>query len=64
MDFEINKIKYLTLIGHIQSGKTHEEINYCYSSVFTHKLATKSGCFESTPESKTATITSLLIAKI
>jgi len=25
--------KYLTLVGHVQSGKTHEEINYCYSSV-------------------------------
>ena len=25
--------KYLTLIGHVQSGKTIEEINYCYSSV-------------------------------
>ena len=38
MDFEINKIKYLTLIGHIQSGKTHEEINYCFESVNTHEL--------------------------
>ena len=33
MDFEINKIKYLGLIGHIQSGKTNEEINYCYASI-------------------------------
>jgi hypothetical protein len=31
--FEINKTKYLTLIGHIQSGKTNEEINYCYASI-------------------------------
>jgi hypothetical protein len=25
--------KYLTLVGHVQSGKTNEEINYCYSSI-------------------------------
>jgi len=25
--------RYLTLVGHVQSGKTHEEINYTYSSV-------------------------------
>jgi len=25
--------KYLTLVGHVQSGKTHEEINYCYRSI-------------------------------
>ena len=25
--------RYLTLVGHVQSGKTIEEINYCYSSV-------------------------------
>ena len=25
--------KYLTLVGHVQSGKTHEEINYTYQSV-------------------------------
>jgi len=25
--------KYLTLVGHVQSGKTNEEINYCYRSV-------------------------------
>ncbi len=36
--YEINKTKYLTLIGHIQSGKTNEEINYCYSSVNNFKL--------------------------
>jgi hypothetical protein len=38
MDFEIDKIKYLTLIGHIQSGKTNEEINYCHSSVNHYHL--------------------------
>jgi hypothetical protein len=25
--------RYLTLVGHVQSGKTIEEINYCYSSI-------------------------------
>ena len=25
--------KYLTLVGHVQSGKTHEEINYTYQSI-------------------------------
>ena len=30
--------RYLTLIGHVQSGKTIEEINYCYSSVKSYKL--------------------------
>jgi hypothetical protein len=25
--------RYLTLVGHVQSGKTHEEINYVYSSI-------------------------------
>jgi hypothetical protein len=25
--------RYLTLIGHVQSGKTNEEIQYCYNSV-------------------------------
>ena len=25
--------KYLTLVGHVQSGKTNEEINYCYTSI-------------------------------
>lgn len=35
--YEIGKTKYLTLIGHVQSGKTAEEINYCYNSVFYHK---------------------------
>ena len=38
MDYEFNKTKYLALIGHVQGGKTFEEINYCYLSVFTHKL--------------------------
>jgi len=36
--YEINKCKYLTLIGHVQSGKTNEEINYCYQSINYHKL--------------------------
>jgi hypothetical protein len=36
--YEINETKYLTLIGHIQSGKTNEEINYCYSSINKYKL--------------------------
>jgi hypothetical protein len=38
MNYEINNTKYLTLIGHVQSGKTNEEINYCYSSVNKYKL--------------------------
>jgi hypothetical protein len=38
MDYEINKIKYLALIGHVQSGKTYEEINYCFTSVNVHKI--------------------------
>ena len=25
--------KYLTLVGHVQSGKTNEEISYCYTSI-------------------------------
>ena len=37
MDYEIGISKYLTLIGHVQSGKTLEEINYCYSSVNHYK---------------------------
>ena len=36
--FEINKTKYLTLIGHVQSGKTNEEINYCHASIKNYKL--------------------------
>ncbi len=31
-------VRYLTLIGHVQSGKTIEEINYCYSSVTKFKV--------------------------
>ena len=38
MDYEINKSKYLALIGHVQSGKTFEEISYCCDSVYIHKL--------------------------
>jgi hypothetical protein len=30
--------RYLTLIGHVQSGKTNEEINYCWESVKSKKL--------------------------
>ena len=30
--------KYLTLVGHVQSGKTNEEINYCYSSINHHNV--------------------------
>lgn len=32
IDYEIGTIKYLTLVGSVQSGKTIEEIMYCYSS--------------------------------
>jgi len=39
MDFEINKSKYLALVGHVQSGKTNEEINYCFSSVNHYKTS-------------------------
>ena len=37
MNYEINKSKYVTLVGDVQSGKTIHEINYCYESVFIHK---------------------------
>jgi hypothetical protein len=30
--------RYLTLVGHVQSGKTIEEINYCYESIHTHHV--------------------------
>uniref|UniRef100_A0A6C0AYN9 Helicase ATP-binding domain-containing protein n=1 Tax=viral metagenome TaxID=1070528 RepID=A0A6C0AYN9_9ZZZZ len=30
--------RYLTLIGHVQSGKTNEEINYCYTSVNNYNV--------------------------
>jgi hypothetical protein len=30
--------RYLTLIGHVQSGKTNEEINYCYRSVHDYRV--------------------------
>ena len=30
--------KYLTLIGYVQSGKTNEEISYCYNSIKHKKL--------------------------
>jgi hypothetical protein len=29
--------RYLALVGHVQSGKTIEEINYCYTSVTKYK---------------------------
>ena len=38
MDYEINQIKYLALIGKVQSGKTREEINYCIESVNKYNL--------------------------
>ena len=38
MDYEINKSKYLTVVGHIQSGKTNEEIYYCWSSFKNYQL--------------------------
>ena len=31
--YEINVSKYVALIGHVQSGKTIEEINYTYQSI-------------------------------
>jgi hypothetical protein len=31
-------VRYLTLIGHVQSGKTIEEINYCYSSITKYQV--------------------------
>jgi len=30
--------RYLTVVGHVQSGKTNEEINYCYRSINEHKV--------------------------
>ena len=33
MEHIISDTSYLTLVGHVQSGKTAEEINYCYFSV-------------------------------
>ena len=38
MDYEINKSKYITLVGDVQSGKTNEEINYCWESVKSQEL--------------------------
>ena len=29
--------RYLALVGHVQSGKTNEEISYCYNSIEHHK---------------------------
>jgi hypothetical protein len=29
---------YVTLVGYVQSGKTNEEINFCYQSINIHKL--------------------------
>ena len=39
MDYEINKSKYLALVGDVQSGKTIHEINYCYESIFIHNTS-------------------------
>jgi len=36
--YEINVSKYVALIGHVQSGKTIEEINYTYNSVNHFKI--------------------------
>jgi len=38
MNYEIGDSKYITLVGSIQSGKTNELINYCYTSVNYHKI--------------------------
>jgi hypothetical protein len=38
MDYEINKTKYLALVGHVQSGKTNEELKYCFQSTAIYKL--------------------------
>ena len=32
-------LKYLTIVGHTQSSKINEEINYCFSSVNHHKTS-------------------------
>lgn len=34
----MEKSRYVTLVGHVQSGKTYEEINYCYKSVKNQHL--------------------------
>ena len=31
-------MNYITLVGHVQSGKTNEEINFCYRSVNYHNI--------------------------
>jgi hypothetical protein len=36
MDYFIGK--YLTLVGHVQSGKTIEEINYCFASNYNYNV--------------------------
>jgi hypothetical protein len=38
VDYEINKSKYITLVGDVQSGKTNEELKYCYESINVHKV--------------------------
>ena len=38
INYEINDTKYITIVGNIQSGKTNELINYCYTSVNYHKI--------------------------
>ena len=38
INYEINDTKYITIVGNIQSGKTNELINYCFTSVNYHKI--------------------------
>ena len=38
VDYEINKSKYVTLVGDVQSGKTNEELKYCHESISIHKV--------------------------
>jgi len=38
VDYEINKSKYIILVGDVQSGKTNEELKYCYESIIIHKV--------------------------
>jgi hypothetical protein len=38
MNYELNNSKYVVLIGKIQSGKTNELINYCYTSINYYKI--------------------------
>ena len=38
VNYEIGESGYITLVGNIQSGKTNELINYCYTSVNYYKI--------------------------